>query len=48
MSVHRKSDKNARKAKYDRQKSRTERNKKRNTEKMMKANPCYPKKKGTC
>lgn len=48
MSVHRKSDKNARKAKYDRQKSHTERNKKRNIEKMMADNPCYPKKKGTC
>ena len=48
MSVHRKSDKNARKAKYERQKLHTERNKKRNIEKMMKANPCYPKKKGAC
>lgn len=48
MSVHRKSDKNARKAKYERQKGRTERNKERNKKKMMEANPCYPKKKGSC
>lgn len=48
MSVHRKSDKNARKAKYDRQKSRTEANKKKNIAKMMADNPCYPKKKGAC
>lgn len=48
MSVHRKSDKNARKAKYERQKSRTERNKKKNLEKMKTLNPCYPNKKGTC
>lgn len=48
MSVHRKSDKNARKAKYDRQKIHTEANKKKNIAKMMADNPCYPKKKGSC
>lgn len=48
MSVHRKSDKNARKAKYDRQKIHTEANKKKHIAKMMEDNPCYPKKKGSC
>lgn len=48
MGTHRKSDSAARKAKYEKQKSRTERNKKKNTEKMMAENPCYPNKKGTC
>lgn len=48
MSVHRKSDKNARKAKYERQKLHTERNKQKNKAKMMAANPCYPGKKGSC
>lgn len=46
MSVHRKSDKNARKAKYDRQKARTERNKEKNIAKMKEANPNWPEKKG--
>lgn len=48
MGIHRKSDHNARKAKYDRQKVRTAANKERNKRKMMAANPCYPKKKGEC
>lgn len=48
MGVHRKSDSAARKAKYERQKGRTERNKQRNKAKMMAENPCYPKKKGSC
>lgn len=46
MSVHRKSDKNARKAKYDRQKARTAANKERNINKMKAANPNWPDKKG--
>lgn len=48
MGDHRKSDKAARKAKYDRQKIRTQKNKERNRQKMLADNPCYPKKKGTC
>ena len=48
MGSHRKSDSASRKAKYDRQKSRTEANKRKNVAKMMADNPCYPKKKGTC
>lgn len=42
MSVHKKSDHNARKAKYQRQVFRTEANKKRHIEKMKKLNPNYP------
>lgn len=45
MSQHRKSDSAARKAKYQRQASRTESNKKRNIAKMMAENPQYPAKK---
>ena len=48
MGTHKKSDHNARKAKYDRQKARTAANKKKHIAKMMEANPCFPKKKGTC
>lgn len=48
MGVHRKSDSASRKAKYERQKSRTERNKQKNKAKMLAANPCYPGKKGSC
>lgn len=48
MGTHRKSDNAARKAKYTRQVSRTERNKQKNKAKMLADNPCYPKKKGTC
>lgn len=45
MGTHRKSDSGARKAKYQRQISRTESNKKRNIAKMMAENPHYPAKK---
>lgn len=48
MGAHKKSDHAVRKAKYTRQFARTELNKKRNIEKMKKANPCFPQKKGTC
>lgn len=46
MGTHRKSDQAARKAKYQRQTSRTEANKKRNIAKMKEANPNWPNKKG--
>lgn len=48
MGTHKSSDSSARKAKYDRQKARTERNKQKNKAKMLADNPCYPKKKGSC
>lgn len=46
MSQHRKSDSAARKAKYQRQASRTEANKQRNIAKLKEANPNWPDKKG--
>lgn len=42
MSIHRKSDKNARKAKYQRQAFHTEANKRRHLAKMKALNPNYP------
>lgn len=45
MGVHRKSDRDARKKKYTAQFARTEANKKRNIEKMKKANPNWPERK---
>lgn len=45
MSVHRKSDRAARKAKYDRQVSRTAANKAKNIAKMKVQNPNWPDKK---
>lgn len=45
MGVHRKSDHNARKAKYERQKLHTERNKAKNIAKMKAQNPNWPEKK---
>ena len=45
MGVHKKSDHNARKAKYTAQFARTERNKKRNIEKLKQQNPNWPNKK---
>lgn len=45
MGSHRKSDSAARKAKYQRQFSRTEANKKRNIAKMKEANPNWPERK---
>ena len=45
MGTHKSSDGAARKAKYQRQVARTEANKKKNIEKMKKANPNWPEKK---
>lgn len=45
MGTHKSSDGAARKAKYQRQFARTEVNKKKNIEKMKKANPNWPEKK---
>jgi hypothetical protein len=45
MSVHRKSDRAARKAKYDRQVPRTAANKAKNIAKMKAQNPNWPDKK---
>ncbi len=45
MGQHRKSNHDTRKKKYTAQFSRTEANKKRNIEKMKKANPNWPEKK---
>ena len=45
MGCHKKSDHNARKAKYTRQFDRTKRNKEKNIAKMKKDNPNYPEKK---
>lgn len=45
MSVHKKSDHAARKAKYQRQTSRTAANKARNIAKMKRLNPNYPNRK---
>ena len=45
MGTHKSSDGAARKAKYQRQFTRTEANKKKHIAKMMKDNPNYPKKK---
>lgn len=42
MSVHRKSDREARKKKYTSQFARTQANKERNIKKMMADNPNYP------
>ena len=42
MSVHKKSDHAARKAKYQRQTNRTAANKARNIAKMKRLNPNYP------
>lgn len=45
MSVHKKSDHAARKAKYQRQTNRTAANKARNIAKMKQLNPNYPNRK---
>lgn len=45
MGTHKSSDSAARKAKYQRQFTRTEANKKRHIEKMKKDNPNWPNKK---